>query len=69
MKIKFLRTAAIAFLCLLVFLATTFISSIKGLNKTDFFQGFSIGLGAVALIAAVYYYVQLQKERKLTNEQ
>jgi len=69
MKIKFLSTLVIAMLCATVFLVTTFIPSVRGLRGTDFLRGFAAGIGAVALIASVYYSIELQKEKKLSNEQ
>ncbi len=69
MKIKFLSTIIITMLCAIVFLATTFVPSVRGLRGADFLRGFAGGMGAVALIASIYRYVELQKEKKLSNEQ
>jgi hypothetical protein len=63
MKLKFLRALIVALACLIVFLTTTFVPAAENLHQADFFRGFSIGAGVVALIAAIYYYLGYQKER------
>jgi len=67
MKIKFTRTLILAIACLLVFLTTSFVYHIGNAKLNDFLRGFSAGMGAVAFIAAVYYYFEMQKAKKVSN--
>ena len=67
MKIKFTRTLILAIVCLLVFLTTSFIYSIGNAKMNDFLRGFSAGMGVVAIIAAIYYYFEIQKAKKLSD--
>ena len=61
MKIKFIRALVIVLVCLIMFLSTTFVPSVKNLSGADFLQGFSAGTGVVALIATIYYYIASKK--------
>ena len=61
MKIKFIRALVIVLVCLIMFLSTTYVPSVKNLSGADFLQGFSAGAGVVALVATIYYYLQAKK--------
>jgi len=65
MKLKFLRAFVLGIVCLVVFLVVTFIALPVSVKLSDFLQGFSGGMGLVALVAALYYYNQYNKERKI----
>jgi hypothetical protein len=58
---KFIRALVIVLLCLILFLSTTFVPSVKNLPMADFLQGFSAGAGVVAMIASIYYYIESKK--------
>jgi hypothetical protein len=62
MKIKFIRALVATIVCLVVFLATTFIPSLREYKFTDFLQGFSGGAGSGALIATIVYYYRYKQE-------
>ena len=68
MKIKFLRAFVVVLVCIIIFISTTFVPSVKILPRADFFQGFSLGAGAVAIIATIYYYVQHRKHQKTIDQ-
>jgi phosphatidylserine synthase len=68
MKIKFIRAFVVVLVCIIIFLSTTFVPSIKILPKADFFEGFSMGAGAVALVASIYYFVQYKKQQKTIEQ-
>lgn len=61
MKIKFIRALVIVLVCLIMFLSTTYVPSVKNLSGADFLQGFSAGAGVVALVATIYYYIESRK--------
>lgn len=64
MKFKFLRAFALGIICLVVFLVVTFITLPISAKLSNFLQGFSGGMGVVALIAALYYSIEMRKEQK-----
>jgi multisubunit Na+/H+ antiporter MnhB subunit len=68
MKNKFIKAFVVVLVCLIIFLSTTFVPSVKILPRADFFQGFSIGAGAVTLIAMIYYFVQYKKQQKTIDQ-
>ena len=67
MKIKFTRALFVTLLALVVFLATTFIPRLREYKIGDFMQGFSLGVGAAALIAAIHFYNKYKKEQNSAN--
>jgi hypothetical protein len=67
MKFKFWFALIAAIACLIMFLSLTFIPSMKNLNQTDFFKGFSLGVGPVLFLSSIYYFRQYQKEQKLSG--
>ena len=68
MKIKFIRAFVVVIVCIIIFISTTFVPSVKILPRADFFQGFSLGAGAVALIATIHYFVQHKKHQKTLDQ-
>jgi len=64
MKIKFLRAFIATILCLIVFLATTFIPALRDYKWGDFLQGFSAGTGTGTLIATIHFYNLYKKEEQ-----
>jgi hypothetical protein len=68
MKIKFIRAFVVVLVCIIIFISTTFVSSVKILPRADFFQGFSMGAGMVALIASIYYFVKYKKQQKTIDQ-
>ena len=68
MKIKFIRAFVVVLVCIIIFISTTFVPSVKILLRADFFQGFSMGAGMVALIASIYYFVQYKKQQKTIDQ-
>lgn len=67
MKIKFIRALLITILALIVFLATTFIPWLRESKIGDFMQGFSLGVGAVTLIATIHFYNKYKGEQNSTT--
>jgi hypothetical protein len=67
MKFKFLRAFVLGIICLAVFLVVTFIPSLVSAKLNDFLQGFSGGMGLVAFVAALYYSMEMRKERKASG--
>ncbi|WP_426670163.1 hypothetical protein ACPPVU_02740 [Mucilaginibacter sp. McL0603] len=68
MKIKFIRAFVVVLVCIIIFLSTTFVPSVRILPRADFFQGFSIGAGIVAFVASIYYFVQYKKQQKTIDQ-
>jgi hypothetical protein len=68
MKIKFIRALVATIACLIIFLATTFIPSLRAFKAGDFMQGFSGGAGVGALVASIFYYSQLKNQQKTTEQ-
>lgn len=67
MKIKFIRALVATILCLVVFLTTTFIPSLRDYKWGEFLQGFSGGAGVGTLIATIHFYNLFKKEHKATG--
>jgi hypothetical protein len=67
MKIKFTRAFVATVVCLIVFLVTTLIPSLRDFKTGDFLQGFSGGAGLVTLIASVHYYLAGRKEQNASD--
>jgi hypothetical protein len=68
MKIKFIGALVVVLVSIIIFLSATFAPSVRILPKADFFQGFSMGAGAVAIVASIYYFVQYKKQQKTIDQ-
>jgi len=55
MKKKFLGSFIVFTLCVIVFVATTFLQAIKNIEIAGFVQGFAGSLGFGALIGVIVY--------------
>ncbi|MBV8388440.1 MAG: hypothetical protein JO080_01435 [Mucilaginibacter sp.] len=61
MKIKFIWPFLVVFVCLIVFLLTTFVPAIRNMGWADTVQGFSLGAGFGALTVAILSYFKSKK--------
>jgi hypothetical protein len=65
MKNRILGLVLVTIGCIAVWLFLTFDPIIKDLNKADFFSGFAIGFGVIALATLVVMLMKKAREKKL----
>lgn len=64
MIFKFRRSVAIVVVCAILFVLSTFVPSTRATPLGGFMHGFSLGMGSVALIAAIYFRVKVKAENR-----
>jgi len=65
MKNKFKRALALLIVSAVLFVVSTFVPSMQNSKQGNFFHGFSLGLGVIALFATVYFYLQMKKAKEV----